>query len=158
MKILLAVDGSAFGEEAAREVARRPWPEGSEVKVISAVEPIYVPAVEPWGLPAGYFANLDKIAEGRARAAVEGALRLLTDHGGAPLKVSTARPLGPARQVIVEEAESWGADLIVIGSHGYGFWNRLLLGSVSQAVASHAPCSVEIVKRPRAEEGKVKDG
>ena len=158
MKILLAVDGSAFGEEAAREVARRPWPEGSEIKVISAVEPVYVPAAEPWGLPAGYFVNLDKLADGRARSAVEAALRLLSDREGAPLKVSSARPRGPARQVIVEEAERWGADLIVLGSHGYGFWNRLLLGSVSQAVASHAPCSVEIVKRPRAEESGVKDG
>jgi nucleotide-binding universal stress UspA family protein len=67
------------------------------------------------------------------------------------LKVTTETLLGPPQQMILDEAENWGADLIVIGSHGYGFWDRLLLGSVSQAVASHAKCSVEIVKRPTAE-------
>ena len=154
MKILLAVDGSAFGEEAAREVARRPWPAGSEVKVISAVEPTYVPTAEPWGLPADYFEGLEKLADGRARSAIDGALKLLTAREDDSLKVSTAKPRGPARQVILEEAEAWGADLIVLGSHGYGFWDRLLLGSVSQAVASHAGCSVEIVRRRGAEEGR----
>ena len=41
-----------------------------------------------------------------------------------------------------------GADLLVVGSPGHGFWSRLLLGSVSQGRACAAPCSVEIVKRP----------
>jgi len=48
--------------------------------------------------------------------------------------------------VILDEAESWGADLIVLGSHGYNAWKRFLLGSVSQAVVSHAKCSVEVVR------------
>lgn len=50
------------------------------------------------------------------------------------------------KKVIVEEAERWRADLIIVGSHGYGPVKRFLLGSVSQAVALHAPCSVEIVR------------
>lgn len=158
MKILLAVDGSAFSEEAVREVARRPWPEGSEIKVISAVEPAYVPAAEPWVLPDNYFEELDRLADDRGRSAVESALKLLSDREGIPVKVSTARPRGPAQKEILEEAEAWGAELIVLGSHGYGFWNRLLLGSVSQAVAAHAPCSVEIVKRPLPAEGEGRDG
>ena len=53
---------------------------------------------------------------------------------------------GPARTVILDEAESWRADLIVVGSHGYRAWERFLLGSVSQAVVSHAKCSVEVVR------------
>ena len=53
---------------------------------------------------------------------------------------------GPPKLVILEEAEKFGADLIVVGSHGYGFVERFLLGSVSQAVAVHAKCSVEIVR------------
>lgn len=146
MKILLAVDGSDFGEEAAREVARRPWPDGSELKVISVVEPVYVPAAEPWGLPQNYFDDLDKLAAEKARSAVEGALKILRERDDTAMKVTSDTPRGPAKQTIIEEAEAWGADLIVVGSHGYGFWNRLLLGSVSQGLASAAPCSVEIVK------------
>ena len=54
---------------------------------------------------------------------------------------------GGAAQSIVESASEWGADLIVVGSHGYGFWQRTLLGSVSNSVVHHASCSVLIVRR-----------
>ena len=53
---------------------------------------------------------------------------------------------GPPRVVILDEAESWGADLIVVGSNGYRAWERFLLGSVSQSIVSHAKCSVEVVR------------
>jgi nucleotide-binding universal stress UspA family protein len=49
---------------------------------------------------------------------------------------------------ILEEAERWQADLIVVGSHGFGPVKRRLLGSVSQAIALHAHYSVEIVRCP----------
>lgn len=62
------------------------------------------------------------------------------------LKVSMKVLQGSAKDEIVEEAERWGADLIVLGSHGYGTVKRFVLGSVSHAVAMHAPCSVEIVR------------
>jgi nucleotide-binding universal stress UspA family protein len=55
---------------------------------------------------------------------------------------------GLAKQVIVEEAEKWGADLIVVGSHGQGLWSRALLGSVSNSVVHHAPCSVFVGRTP----------
>jgi nucleotide-binding universal stress UspA family protein len=54
---------------------------------------------------------------------------------------------GDARAEIVGESEKWAADLIVMGSHGYTGIERLLLGSVALSVVSHAPCSVEIVRR-----------
>jgi nucleotide-binding universal stress UspA family protein len=148
MKILLAVDGSPFGEEAAREVARRPWPEGSEVRVISAAQPGYAPT----GLPAHYLDDLVKEADEKAQAAIDAALKIVGERAGPPLKVSSAKEQGAPVRVILKGAEEWGADLIVLGSHGYGFWDRLLLGSVSQAVAAHAKCSVEIVRSQRPAE------
>ena len=146
MKILLAVDGSAYGEEAAREVARRPWPAGSEVRVISAAAPTYA----PYGLSAPYLAELEQESDGAAQSAIDSALKLFGDRADQSLKVSSAKAPGTPARVILKEAESWGADLIVIGSHGYGFWDRLLLGSISQTVASHAKCSVEIVRGRQA--------
>jgi nucleotide-binding universal stress UspA family protein len=51
--------------------------------------------------------------------------------------------------VILDTAAKWHADLIVIGSHGRKGLDRFLLGSVSEAVARHAPCSVQIVRVPK---------
>ena len=48
--------------------------------------------------------------------------------------------------MIVEEARGWGADLIVGGSHGYGFMKRMLLGSVAGTVVANAHCSVHVVR------------
>jgi nucleotide-binding universal stress UspA family protein len=54
---------------------------------------------------------------------------------------------GDARSAILDEADSWGADLIVVGSHGRTGLKRLVLGSVAAAVVAHAHCSVEVVRR-----------
>jgi general stress protein 26 len=61
---------------------------------------------------------------------------------------------GDPRSVIVEVAKEWGADLIVIGTHEYTGLKRLLLGSVTQSVVSHAPCSVEVVRQKSAIDAK----
>ncbi len=52
---------------------------------------------------------------------------------------------GP-QKIILDEAAEWGADLIVLGSHGHRGVERFLLGSVSESVALHAYCSVEVVR------------
>ena len=52
---------------------------------------------------------------------------------------------------IVETAEEIAADLVVVGSHGYSRWERLLLGSVSDSVVHHSPCSVLVVRTPPVE-------
>jgi nucleotide-binding universal stress UspA family protein len=154
MKILLATDGSAFGEEAVREVVRRPWPTGSEVRVAYVVETTPQPAAEMWaGSYEDYFGELNQWKHAQGRQALESATRILDAREDRTLRVTAEMLEGQPKRRIPEEAESWGADLVVIGSHGYGFWDRLLLGSVSQAVASHAPCSVEIVRRRENVEG-----
>lgn len=146
MKILLAVDGSRYSDAAIEEIKKRPWPPHSEVKVITAVEtPLTIGiGVEPW--PPDYFEQLQKGAREAAKTVIDDARRKLNDVSDKTLKISHEILGGPPRQVIVEEAENWGADLIVIGSRGLGVWNRLLLGSVSSAVVHHAKCSVEVVR------------
>lgn len=78
---------------------------------------------------------------------------LRAGHGTAQMAVATTALTGSPKRTIVEEAEGWGADLIVVGSHGYHTWERMLLGSVSQSVAAHALCSVEIVRCRKKESG-----
>jgi nucleotide-binding universal stress UspA family protein len=152
MKILLAVDGSAYSDAAVEEVAKRPWPRQSEVKVITAAETPVMVGMEPWAASPESFEQLDKSVREAAKAVIESALLKLKTIEAKTLKISSEIIQGPSRPVIVEEAERWGADLIVMGSRGLGAWNRLLLGSVSSAVVHHAKCSVEIVRKPQTKE------
>ncbi|HEY0077367.1 MAG TPA: universal stress protein [Pyrinomonadaceae bacterium] len=147
MKIILATDGSACSEVAVREVARRPWPEDSQVRVIGVAEIPAQLAGSSYMLMNDYFTQVERAKEDEAREAVEGAkAALAAGEGSRGLQISTEVVKGSPKRVIVEEAERWGADLIVVGSHGYKSWERMLLGSVSQCVALHAPCTVEIVR------------
>jgi nucleotide-binding universal stress UspA family protein len=146
MRILLAIDGSSFSDAAVNEVALRPWPLASELRIISVVEPPLLPTVETWVPPDNYYEALEAAAEDQARATVEKATEAIGRAQGDHLKVTAEIISGHPRHVIVDEAEQWEADLIVVGSHGYTGLTRLWLGSVSQAVASHAKCSVEIVR------------
>ncbi|HYJ86084.1 MAG TPA: universal stress protein [Pyrinomonadaceae bacterium] len=148
MRILLAVDGSACSDAAIDEVARRPWPPQSEVRVITAAETPIIVGMEPWAAAPEYFEQLEKSVREAAKVVIDGARNKLRTIEDKTLKISSDIIQGPPRQVIVEEAERWGAELIVMGSRGLGAWNRLLLGSVSSAVVHHAPCSVEIVRGP----------
>uniref|UniRef100_A0ACD5Z264 Uncharacterized protein n=1 Tax=Avena sativa TaxID=4498 RepID=A0ACD5Z264_AVESA len=56
---------------------------------------------------------------------------------------------GEARYVLCNAVEKHGADLLIVGSHGYGAIKRAFLGSVSDYCAHHAHCSVVIVKQPK---------
>jgi len=146
MKILLATDGSDYSKAAVNSVAERPWPQGSEVKIISAMEIPYAPTTETWVLPNSYYSELERVARERAEAAVKYAVERIGSGKASGLEIITKIISGSAREVILDEAERWDADLIVLGSHGYSAWRRFLLGSVSHAVATHAHCSVEIVR------------
>lgn len=146
MKVLLAVDGSAYSNAAVGEVAGRPWPAGSEVRIVSVVEQPFMPAAEPWSIPPEYYTQAEQAARERAESTVEDAQSKLQAGLDKSIRITTVTPEGSPKRVVLDEAENWGADLIVLGSRGLGAWERLLLGSVSNAVAQHAKCSVEIVR------------
>ncbi|MFN0123746.1 MAG: universal stress protein [Blastocatellia bacterium] len=154
MKILLATDGSACSEAAVRQVAGRPWPAGSVIKVISAVELPFVPTTETWALPESHYSQMEQSEQEKARAALDSAVLQLRAALPPGVEIISSVQTGQVEEVILSEAETWGADLIVLGSHGYRGFKRFLLGSVSQAVASHAHCSVEIVRIPAEAEKK----
>ena len=146
MKILLAVDGSEGSQAAVAAVVARPWPAGSEIKILSVAELHVMPTSEFGMLPPSYYDDITNAANEQARAALKAAIEVMQQHSTAGLTVATEHKTGFPKVVILDEAEHWGADLIVLGSHGYKGLQRFLLGSVSLAVATHAPCSVEIVR------------
>lgn len=145
MKILIAIDGSPSSDAAVAEVARRPWPPRSEVRVITVDTP-----VEPSLARGGSVTAFDEIVR-RQRAELAKRLHdatVVLSQVEPPLHVTSGLLEGWPKDTIVAEAERWGADLIVVGSHGYGPIRRFFLGSVSLYVAHNAPCSVEIVRCP----------
>jgi nucleotide-binding universal stress UspA family protein len=146
MKILLAVDGSACSDAAVEEVANRPWPINSVVRVLNTYEMPLPPTPEGWALPANYFDEMDQAIRTQSQAIVNQASEKLRTKLDKTIEVVSKSVPGPPRAVILDEADSWAADLIVVGSHGYGRLERLLLGSVSQSVVSYAKCSVEVVR------------
>lgn len=148
MKILLAIDGSEYSAEAVKTVAERPWPEETEVRVLTAVEVVVPPAAEIWYDAGGSLERAQQELRTRAEQLTAGVVETLRAGG---LTAEAAVRDGEPRTAIVDEAQEWEADLIVIGSHGYTGLKRWLLGSVAQAVVSHAPCSVEVVRKKSAE-------
>lgn len=146
MKVLLAVDGSKYSRAAANSIAMRPWPAGSVIKVLSAYECPYYAVSETWLAPENFYAEIEAANKTQAQKAVEYAADLIRESQIAQVEVIPEIKEGFAKEVIRSEAKNWDADLIILGSHGYGGLQRFLLGSVSHTVAQHAPCSVEITR------------
>jgi nucleotide-binding universal stress UspA family protein len=147
-KILLATDGSTCSAKAINSVAHRPWPANSAVRIVSVVQ---LPAFENQGLappsfspyPSGVLEQMWNDARKRAGEAIAEARKAL---GALNMRSSDVTPVGEPRVGILDEAKAWGADLIVLGSHGKHGMDRILLGSVSESVALYANCSVEIIR------------
>lgn len=149
MKILLAFDGSEHSEAAARELAGRPWPPNSVVHILTVVAAYIPSAVEfvSTGETAGQIQD-DHVQSARDLAETVAASLQTTG-----LRIEVVVRKGDARRLIVDEAKSWGADLIVMGACGHTAFERWLIGSVAQSVVAHAPCSVEVVRPPLSHTG-----
>lgn len=149
MKILLAVDGSKYSEWATDYLVKLPLSQDPEVTVLSVVQdrpPVTHPVI-PHPVARRYQSDIE-LAERRAQEKA----RELTTQVADRLRGrwDAVRPLverGHPAEKIIETAQRGGAELIVLGSQGLSQVDAFLLGSVSQKVATYAPCSVLIVKR-----------
>ncbi len=159
MKILIATDGSEFSISAIDEVLRYHTDAETEVLIVTVVEPLVNTVGAPFGVLDTYYATYLKDARERAEKVLDKAERRFRDSAAESASVSAKVLIGKAWQEIVDEATRWPADLIAVGSHGRGFWERAYLGSVSNAVTHHAPCNVLVVRgnagsKPREEFSK----
>jgi nucleotide-binding universal stress UspA family protein len=147
MKVLLATDGSDGAKLAARLVGGMAWPDGSAIRVIAVIQPTFDPAI---GMPALAISN--NAVDDFAVAVRAEAIRVSTETARsieAPRRVVEVAVLeGRPASVIVDDALEFGADLIVVGSHGRGAVAAAVLGSVSAEVAESARCSVLVARSP----------
>jgi nucleotide-binding universal stress UspA family protein len=146
MKIILAIDNSDYSKAAIDEVAKRVLPPKSEVRIVSVFKKsTQILEMDPMGTLREYFAELEEAAAKSAKELTADAAELL--HKENPELIVSINVIGGTpKKLILEEAEEFKADLIVVGSHGYGAMESFLLGSVALAVILHAKCSVEIVR------------
>jgi nucleotide-binding universal stress UspA family protein len=132
--VLLAYDGSE-GAKRALETVVALHHEGDVVTVVNSAE----------GLPLfGYAGTLatPEEEEERHREAIE-AQTALAEHG---IEATVVERHGDPATAILDEADSEGADLIVMGTRGISTAERWLVGSVSTKVLHHAHCSVLVAR------------
>jgi nucleotide-binding universal stress UspA family protein len=143
LRVLIATDGSEFSLAAIRSVAKRPWPKGSTFRVIAIPEPFMPLSQFPFELKEIEKLNTAVLKDAK-RYAAAGAEVLA--RAGLKVREGTPLPTDSDGKEIVKEAKQWHADLIVVGSHGRRGFDRMTIGSVSEHVAFHAQCSVEVIR------------
>jgi nucleotide-binding universal stress UspA family protein len=155
MKILVAIDGSEYGQAALDECCSNfVRPGETEMKIVSAHDDAYPIAAEPFAISSEYYEEMNKASRKQVEGFLESAKQRVKERfPNGKLDLTTAVLHGSPAPTIIDEATEWGADLIVVGSHGRGFWGRML-GSVSDGVVHHAPCSVLVVRGDHKDENE----
>ena len=142
MRVLVATDFSSNAEDALALVAGLEMPAGSAVRIVHVLAP---------------FPTISALAPASMIAlAAEGEREIMTEldrqtamFRERALAVQTALVIGRPADMIVEEAQRFHADLVVVGSRGRRRLAATLLGSVSAEVVDRAPCPV-LIARGRA--------
>jgi nucleotide-binding universal stress UspA family protein len=138
MKVLVAYDGSECADAALDDLRRAGLPTDAQIKVLSVVENWLPP---PSGLEI--IEHIDRDQEYLALARRAG-IRLVSIEPG--WEVKSEFDAGSPATVIIEKADEWGADLIVVGSHGRTALGQFFFGSVSQKVLHEARRSVRVAR------------
>ena len=153
--VLLAVDDSEHCDHLIEHVIAMPWTAKTTFRLVHVV-----PSINPDMLldsDTGYANTLSQYCDAKVAGAeiwvreLVGKLNAIYGDNVAESRIV----IGDAREEILKQANEWPADLIMLGSHGRRGFERLLMGSVSEAVATHAKCSVEVTRMPARRKPKL---
>lgn len=144
MKVLIALDEYNFANAIVDFMANHQWSGTPDVKLVHVVEPAskgnYMSVLPRDVLNDLYEEQLDF---GR-KLVRKVALKLNSIFHSTHIEEEVVE--GNPKEEILNRANQWGADLIIVGSHGRSGMSKIILGSVSQTVAAAAPCAVLIVR------------
>jgi len=146
LRILVGVDGSTYSNRAIEAVAERHWPKGTQVRLLTVVDTVMaVNSNSSEETPVLKWIDVEQEENWeQVRQLFQPAVEKLKSAG---LDAAVMIRRGSPWTEVIDEAESWNADSVFLGPKGIRGAQRLLLGSVSSAVAARAHCSVEIVRR-----------
>lgn len=147
MRILIAYDGSPDAEVAVEDVAARPWPKGTRIRLVTVLETPLAVAPASFEFYGPMVVGVETSLREDAYAHIQKALARFAQRSD--LEISYELKEGHPKSALLEAIQAWEADLVVVGSHGRSRMERLFLGSVSHALVTHAPCSVEVVRSRR---------
>lgn len=140
LRLLIAFDGSEPSRRAIDAIAARPWPKGTKAKVVT---------VEELRSTRFFFSTLDSrptSAEMTNAALVKSMGAAAADQlYKAGLDAQAETTAGDPKRVLIELAEKWNADCLLLGAKGHKQTSAHMLGAVATAVASRAHCSVEVI-------------
>lgn len=150
MRILFATDGSYHSDHALDTIVAQEWAEGSECLVVTVAAPFVGNGISRaqinWSL--GQIGLMAADAEAALTADLQKMLAEITEKLAQKFgksRVNAALREGDPAAIIIELANTWSADLIVMGAHGTSGYNDQANGSIITLVMNHAPCSVQIV-------------
>jgi nucleotide-binding universal stress UspA family protein len=148
MRILVSTDGSDFSLSAIEKCCQIVvQPEKTAIKIVSVFE-----VIEPLDISISpeFSQELKHSSHKKAQEFAEQAAARIREYFPT-INLTTQVSIGEPDRILIETAREWEADLIVIGSHGRGFWGRMLLGSITNSLAHYAPCSVLVVRKTNRE-------
>jgi len=146
IRLLVGHDGSPEADNVVDQVCRRSWPAGTQVKIVSVVEALVSTRADELAGIAGTVHDINA-EEFKWLQYLAGQAEQKCAKAG--LIASSLVLEGHPKETLVNEARRWNADTIFIGARGLGLVDRLLLGSVSTSVVTHAACTVEVVRALR---------
>jgi nucleotide-binding universal stress UspA family protein len=162
MRVLIAYDGSEGADAAIEDLPRAGLANGVEAIILSVAE-LWLPPPPPSAggaegfplyTPPGLESARERVAEAiaKVRSQAEGAsarVQAMFPSWKLGTEVSTGSPAWE----VINKADKWEPDLIIVGSQGRSALGRLFLGSVSQKILTEARCSVRVGRRPVTADG-----
>lgn len=141
--ILAAVDGSDDALAAVKSLAARAWPDGTRFAVVTVFEARLEAAAWPAVYAGEWARKTARNLRDWAGEMAEEVLRRLRERG---LAAELHLLEGDPKKILLRQAETLGADCLVLGARGMQHGERYRLGTLAAAIAQRAPCSVEVIR------------
>ena len=144
--ILVAVDGSPLSVHAISHAAALARATGGRIRLLNVMDP--VAHISGFERPEVYSAEVLPRLQQAGKALLQQA-RDQVAQCGVPVDTVLVENLDArVAQIVVDHAQAWGADLIVLGTHGRRGLARVLMGSDAEQIARTAPVPVLLVRAP----------